>query len=166
VKEGKLSFNSDPPLQTNQLSRSIDFPPVDKAEFLEVLTLDRKRIVDSVNTKEGALYLLNENASFKQYFTLDDPQTNRNGYRKTFDMVDLNGGPIAGLATVSQPHGITGLDSTIIIYAGVTSPAAGVFNYFSVMYPYAYLTPTNVVFVNPIGTVVTKCYLVAEYLKN
>lgn len=161
-----MSFSSDPPLQSNQISKSIDFPATDHKDFVDILTLDRKRIVDSLNTKEGALYLLYELANFKQYYTQGDPQTTRNSYRKTFDMVNLNGGPIGGGATVSKPHGITGILDTAIIYAGCTSPAAPNFNFFSVMYPYAYLTATNVVFVNPLGAVVTRCNLVAEYLKN
>ena len=161
-----MAFSSDIPLQSNQLSKSIDYPPTDQEDFIDILTLDRKRIVDSLNTKEGALYLLNEIANFKQYFTINNPQVNRNAYRKTFDMVNLNGGPIGGGATVTAPHNITGISSAVMIYAGVTSAADPNFNYFSVMYPYAYLTPTNVVFVNPLGSVVTNCYLVAEYLKN
>ncbi len=161
-----MAFSSDIPLQSNQLSKSIDYPATDRPDFIDILTLDRKRIVDSLNTKEGALYLLDEIANFKQYFTLGNPQVNRNAYRKTFDMVSLNGGPIGPGATVSQPHNIIGLLETVIIYAGVTSTADPTFNFFSVMYPYAYLTTTNVVFVNPLGSIVNRCSLVAEYLKN
>jgi len=161
-----MAFSSDIPLQSNQISRSIDFPATEDPEFIDALTLDRKRIVDALNTKEGAFYLLNEIANFKQYYTQGNPQVNRNAYRKTFDMVNLNGGPIGGGATVTAPHGITGILDTAIIYAGCTSPADPNFNFFSVMYPYAYLTATNVVFVNPLGSIVTRCNLVAEYLKN
>lgn len=161
-----MAFSSDIPLQSNQISRSIDYPATDQPDFIDILTLDRKRIVDALNTKEGALYLLDEIANFKQYFTLGNPQVNRNAYRKTFDMVSLNGGPIGPGGVVNQPHGITGLLETVMIYAGVTSPADPTINFFSVMYPYAYLTPTNVVFVNPLASIVTRCSLVAEYLKN
>ncbi len=161
-----MSFSSDIPLQSNQLPISIEFPNPDDPDFLTILDITYKRIVNSVNTKEGALYLLNELANFKQYYTQGNPQVNRNSYRKTFDMVDLNGAPIGAGATVSKSHNIIGISDTAIIYAGCTSPSDPTFNFFSVMYPYAYLTTTNVVFVNPLGSIVTKCNLVAEYLKN
>lgn len=158
-----MSFSSDNPLLSNQLEISIDFPPVEDKDFLNMLSLTYKRVADSMNTKEGALYLLQELATFKQYFTQGNPQINRNVYRKTFDLVNLNGGNIAGGATVNFPHGITGLSSAALIYAGCTSVDP---KYFSVMYPNIYLDATNIWFVNPLGTVVTQCYAVCEYLKN
>lgn len=159
-----MSFNSDPALQSNQLPISIDFPQTDKKEFLDTLTLIYKRIANSVNTKEGAFYLLDELATFKQYFTLNNPQVNRNVYRKTFDLVSLNGGlPIAPAAVVSQPHNIVGLSSAALVYAGCTSNDPF---YFTVVYPDIYLDATDIVFTNNSGNTITACYGVAEYLKN
>lgn len=157
-----MTSTSDNPIQSNQLPISIEFPKVNK-QFDEVLSLIYKRIADSVNTKEGALYLLQELATFKQYFIQGNPQLTRNVYRTTFDLVNLNGGNIAGGATVAFPHGITGLSSAALIYAGCTSTDP---KYFTVVYPNVYLDAVNVNFINPLGTAITNCYVVAEYLKN
>lgn len=158
-----MSFSSDQPLLSNQLPISIDFAE-NQAIFLDQLTLLYKRIADTVNKKEGSVYSIQENATFKQYPTADNPQQFKNVYRKTFDMIDLNGGNIAGGATVSFPHDITGLFAGTLIYAGCTSTDP---RYFSIMGPNdVWLDATNVNFTNPLGTPLTHCYVVAEYLKN
>lgn len=158
-----MAFSSDIPLQSNQLPISIDFAKLESEEFNNQISLTYKRIADSVNKKEGSLYLTQEIANFKQYFTANDPQTTRNAYRKTFDIVALNGGVVAPAATVTFPHGITGLLYTALIYAGCANSGG---EFFTVVYPQAYLTTTDVVFTNSSASDVTQCYVVAEYLKN
>lgn len=94
-----MSFNSDIPLQTNQLPISVEFPK-EQESFLEVLTLLYKRIADAVNRKEGSLYLLQELANFQQFFVSNNPQRIRNGYRRVF---------ILDPANLTFNHNITGI---------------------------------------------------------
>lgn len=158
-----MSFSSDKALQSNQLPISIQYPEPNDPNFVDVLSLDRKRISDSVNTKVGGLYQLEEVASFKQVFTPNDPQKLRNGYRATFDLVTLNGGPIAPGAMVPVPHGLTNLVSTLQLYVGCTNTTP---QYFQVVYPDVYLDNTNINFTNPSAANLTSAVLVAEYTKN
>jgi len=169
-----MSFNSDPALLVNQLPISIEFPK-DDGKLLETLTLIYKRIAQSVNTKEGGLFSLQELFSSQQYFTLGNPQQFRNVYRKVFDMVSLNGGPIAAGATVTAAHSITGIVAPTHIYGGATNSDAPV-KFIPLPYVSAtvvtdqvqiYMTSTNVVLVNgATQTDLTQAYVVCEYLKN
>lgn len=156
-----MSFSSSQPTLSNQLQVSIAYPAVDSKEFLDVLTLDRKRIGDAVNTKEGAFYLKQEMSTFKQYFGAT-PQVNRSVLRTTIDLVDLNGGPIPPGVLAPILHGITGISSAALIYAGCTTAT----QFFTVVYPNLYLSATQIFFTNPAATNITNCYVVAEYLKN
>lgn len=159
-----MSFSSDIPLQSNQLPISIDYPsPKDEKNFINTLSLDRKRISDSMNTKTGGIYQLQEQANFNQYFTTGNPQVNRNAYRSVYDVVNLNGGNIGAGATVAFPHNINGLSYSTLIYASCTSTDP---IFFTVVYPYAYLDAVNLNFTNPLGTALTSVIFVAEYLKN
>lgn len=108
-----MSFSSDQPLLSNQLPISVEFPK-DQVRFLETLSLLYKRIADSVNKKEGSLYLLQELANFQQFFTQGDPQRTRNGYRKTF---------ILDPSTLTFNHNITGI-SQITNYWAIANTAA------------------------------------------
>lgn len=157
-----MAFSSDQPLVSNQLPISVDFPKEPEL-FLDIMTNTYKRIADAVNRKEGGVYSLQENATFKQYPTANDPQKTKNTYRKTFDMVSLNGGNIGPAVMVTVPHGITGIVCGTMITAGCANTEP---RYFTVVYPDVYLTNTDVVFINPTGFPVTQCYVVAEYLKN
>jgi hypothetical protein len=158
-----LSFSSDDPLLVNQLPLSIDFPK-EQDKFREIITELYKRIANSVNTKEGGLYSLQELYNFNQFFKPNNPNQFRNVYRKVFDLIAINGGPIAGGATVTAPHNIKGLMSATNIYASCTSSTP---TYFTVVYPDAYLDSVNLNFTNPLGsTTLTNVYFVAEYLKT
>lgn len=157
-----MSFSNNNPLLVNQLPLSVDFPK-EQTKFLEILTELYKRIAQTVNTKEGGLYSLQEQFNSQQYFTSGNPQTFRNVYRKTFDVVNLNGGNIAAGATVSFPHNIAGIQSATLIYATCTSTTP---QYFTVVYPNATMDATNINFTNPTATPLTSVYFVAEYLKN
>lgn len=117
-----------------------------------------------MNTKEGAYYLPQELANYKQLYTRGNNQKLRNGYRRVFDLIALNGGNIGAGAAVSFPHNISGLAGTLIIYANCTSTVP---NYFSVMgYPDVYLDSTNVNFTNPTAQILSQCDVVAEYVKQ
>ena len=108
-----MTFSSDNALSTNQLPISLDINPDDK-DFENILLLYLRRVANSVNTKESGRFLLQENASFEQWYQIGNPQQNRNGYRITVDLVFLNGGniPIGTtsivLSTSTQPMKING----------------------------------------------------------
>jgi hypothetical protein len=173
-----MAYSSDIALQSNQLSKSIDFPSPDDKDFVDILTLDRKRIVDSLNTKEGGLYLLQELASFQQYFSIIPTRLsqNRNGYRTTFDLVALNGGPIGPGTTVipltatSQPPLINGILYPVHGFGGATiaGPIYIFLNDPQVYVRFDNTVPTaqNVDITNNSGSSLTQCYWVMEYLKN
>lgn len=160
-----MSFSSDNPIQSNQLPISIEFPETDDDNFNEVLSLTYKRIADSSNTKEGALYTLSEVANFRKFFTPANPQNTRNSYRKVFDLVALNAGNIGAGAAVSFAHNITGLKESDLIYASCTSTDASP-KRFSIMGITVYLDNTNVYFTNPLGVSLSQAIVVANYLKN
>lgn len=109
-----MAFSSDPAVQSNQLPISLDIPS-DPKQLQETLSLLFKNIINTVNTKEGGIYSLQENANFAQYYTLGNPNQFRNAYRTTFDLVSLNGGNIPvgttalpALSATTQPKAITG----------------------------------------------------------
>lgn len=174
-----MAFSSDIPLQSNQLSKSIDYPQASSSNFIDILTLDRKRIVDSLNTKEGALHLLQELATFQQYFSINstDLQTNRNGYRATFDLVALNlGVPIPvgvtplTLTATTQPTLIDGILFPVNGYGGAT--IAGPI-YIFLNDPQVYVRFDNtvplaqvIIVTNNSGSALTQAYWTMEYLKN
>ena len=157
-------FSSDQALISNALPISVDFE--DSGDnLIPTISLIYKRIANSVNGKESALYSLAEISTFVQYFTVDNPQQFRNVYRKCFDMVDLNGGNIpVGAAPIPFPHNINGLLESALIYANATSVAG---RRFSFTEPYVYLDGTNVVVINPDpASALTQCDVIANYLKN
>jgi hypothetical protein len=100
-----MSFSNDPAQLSNQLPLSIDFPQ-DPDELQRILSSSYKQTVDSLNSKEGALYLLQEINSFAQFFpsSVDANSSQslvlRPAYRVTFDLVAMNGGPISTGITV------------------------------------------------------------------
>ena len=168
-----MSFSSDPALLVNQLPLSVEFPR-DQEKFLEILTLLYKRIANSVNTKEGGLFSLQELFNFQQYFTLTNPNGFRNVYRKVFDMVDLNGGSIAAGATATFAHNINNLLSPTHIYGAATN-SDGRPKFIPLPYVSAtlvtdqvqiHLDATNVTLINgATQTALTQAYIVAEYVK-
>lgn len=176
-----MSFSSDPGLQANQLPVSIEFNN-EQDNFLEILTLWERRVANAVNSKVGSFYVLTENFSFKQYFTNGDSNVFRNIYRITFDMVALNGGPIAPGATASFPHNIvlpvtTSLFNGVNIYGSATNSDVAPNGPKRMPLPYSsetttlnieiYLDDVNVVLINgSTQTALTYATIVAEYLKN
>lgn len=175
-----MSISSNAPLLLNQLPVSVEFTTNPK-ELQETLSLLYKQIAAAVNSKEGASYVLFEQGNFDQYFaylpasTTPSPNVFRPVYRKVFDMVVMNGGPILAGSTASFAHGIAGITQTTRIYGSATNSDAPV-KYLPLPYASAtlvtsqiqiYLTPTNVVLVNgSTQTSLTKATIVAEYLKT
>lgn len=163
-------FGSDQPLISNQLPISFDLPD-DQEQWKNEMELMVKRINTVVNTKEGGLYVPQEVATFKLYFTLNDANKFRNTYRKTFDMVDLNGGNINPGTTVSFAHSIGTIIAPTDIFGTATTSAP--IKYIPLPYVSAveaeeiqiYATSSNIVLVN--GTLtLTQCYITIEWLKN
>jgi hypothetical protein len=154
-----MSFSSDPALLSNQLSTNVEFD-VEKAEFNDILNLAYRRIVDSVNTKEGAFYLLKELATFKQLYTATDPLKNRNVYRLTINLTNV----VPGLFPAFN-HGISSVTDPMLIYASCKSDEATPI-LFTVVYPDIYMDATKVYFTNPLGVNLTTVTIVLEYTKN
>lgn len=158
-----MSISSDQALLINQLPISLDLPK-DAEGFHETVELYLKRIANIINTKEGGLYTLIEQGNSELYQMVSTMSTS-NVYRKCFNLTDLNGGNIAGGATVAFPHNITGLFAGTLIYAGCTSVTP---TYFSIMgQPSIYLDAVNINFTNPLpATALTKVFAICEYTKN
>lgn len=151
--------------EINQVPLSIEFSK-DPIENQETLSLMYKRLAQTLNTKTSGLFSLSEQINAEQ-LGIEQPtnsvQKFQNIYRKTFNLVFLNGGDIAASGTVTYPHGIVGLLHAKLIYASCTSTTP---QYFTTVYPNAYLTDTNLIFTNPVGTPLSYCIFVAEYLKT
>lgn len=164
-----MSVSSDQPLLANQLPISLEIPLPTDAEFVPVLSLLLKKMIDTVNTKEGSLYLPQEIANFmKLYGSSTDPQTFRNGYRKLFII-----GAIAAGATSTTAHGITSL-TQIIHRSGEAITAVPDFR--SIPYASATLVTdqiqltidgTNIVIVNgATAPNITSAVVWFDYVKN
>jgi hypothetical protein len=161
-------FSQDQALINNSLPISVDFEDSGD-QLVPTISLIYKRIANSVNGKESALYSLQEKGSFQQYFISTNPQQFRNVYRKCFDMVNLNSGvniPAAG--TVTFPTNIVGSLQSALIYANATNVNGRAFSF---VYPNVYIdqdaTPPTVTVVNPdAANALTQCDVIANYLKN
>jgi hypothetical protein len=171
-----MSSISDPALLINQLPISIEFPVGDDKRFVETLTLVYKRIANTVNSKEGGLYSAQEYFSNQQY-SISDPSTFKNVYRKCFDMTLVAGvsTPIAAGTTRTIAHGISDVAQLVHMYGGAkNSDATPKF----IPLPYVsatvvtqqvqiYITSTDVILVNgATQTALTSATVVVEVLKN
>lgn len=167
-----MTFSSDVALNTNQLPISLDVNPEDE-DFENILLLYLRRVANSVNTKESGLFLLQENASFEQWYQTGNPQQNRNGYRVTADLVYLNGGNIPTgstsivLSSSTQPMNINGYLYPVQGFGGAidTSGVSYFLNDPSVYFRYNNSTNT-IVITNNSSNALTWCVVVMEYLKN
>lgn len=164
-----MSFTSDPPLQSNQLSTNVEFDN-EKPEFNDILNLSYRRVVDAVNTKEGALYLLKELANFKTIFGVNeitripDPQLTRNSYRITINMISPPTTIVPG-ANATVAHGIDTLKDSVLVYCSCKNATGQLF---TLVYPDVYIDGTNAVVTNPATapSAITQAMFVAEYTKN
>ncbi len=167
-----MTFSSDNSLSTNQLPISLDVNPEEEG-FQSILVLYLRRIANAVNTKESGLYLLQENASFEQWFG-SSPNQNRNGYRMTFDLIALNGGAdiVAGetrlsLTSTTQPPQIDGFLYPVQGF-GAAMDSAGVCYFFNdpdIYIRYSSFTD-EVIIESTVLLPVTWAVWTMEYLKN
>lgn len=164
--------SSDNALNTNQLPISLDVNPEDK-EFDNILLLYLRRVANAVNTKESGLFLLQENANFEQWYQLGNPQQNRNAYRITVDLVNLNGGNIPTgatslvLSSSTQPMVIKGYLYPVQGFGGAvdTNGLSYFLNDPSIYVRYNSSTNT-IIIQNNSDNALTWCVFVFEYLKN
>lgn len=165
-----MAYSSDAALLSNQQSISLEVPKTDDPQFVNIMSLYLKRMADSLNTKEGALYLLDELATFQQYYTSGNPLVTRNVYRTT-----VNFGALPNTTTKSVAHGISfnTAFSTTRIYASATDPVGLV--YLPIPYSSAtlannielYVDSTNVNIITAADySAYTICSVVIEYVKN
>ena len=166
-----MTFSSNQSLNTNQLPISLDVNPKE-SNFQSELLIYLRRVANAVNTKESGLFLLQETASFEQWFT-SDPQQNRNGYRITLNLVALNGGNIAAgttnivLTSSTQPTLINGYLYPVQGFGGALD--TGGLSYFlnDPQIYVRYQSSTNTIIIqNNTGNALTWCVWVMEYLKN
>jgi len=156
-----MSFSSDPALLSNQLPISIDFP-LDPSLLRNTLTESYKREVNAINSKISGLFTLVESANFNQYYSAS-PNIFRSGYRRVFDLVQLNGGNIPASATVTINNVASSVVELTDLYGAATTTGN---KKFGINYPYVYIQGNNLVFVNPEATPLTQCRIVMDYLKE
>lgn len=157
-----MSFSSET-AGSNQLIESVNLPSLeDKSLFEDRLEDLLRKMSTVINTKEGGVYDLTEKVTFKRYFTTGDPLNFINVYRTCFDLINLNGGNIAGGASFSTAHNISNLDDAILIYVSCVTTTN---EYFTAVYPDVYLTATTIEFTNPNAAAVSSAIVVAEYTK-
>ena len=159
-----MSASSDNSQITNQLPQTVNLPSLDNGrEFVGYLERQLRNISNTVNGKSGGLNTLNETITGDQYYTTGDPQKFRNVFRKTFDLVEINGGNIPPGALAPVSHNITSIFESAGIYAHCTSVTGEIF---TLVYPDIYLNATNILFNNPLGVNLKQADIVCNYLKN
>lgn len=167
--------SSDNALIVNPLPISENVPqdPADTQRFLSYYT---RRVASTVNSKESALYSLQEIGTFKQIFTTGDPLKFRNIYRFCMDFVDQNGGNLTAVGSpYSFAHNITGIDTpTMLSGTGTTTEATPRF----IPIPYVdasaigdqiqlHVTSTDIVVtMGATAPTLSQCYVLFEYTKN
>lgn len=159
-----MGFSSDNSQIFNQISENVNLPDIDKPElFTTKLELLLKNIIESSNTKVGGLYDFAEKGTSEQYFRLNDPQSYRQVYRKSFDMVNVNGGNIANGVTVTTTHGISQVKESAKIWANCTSTTN---RSFSLMSQNIYVDGTNISFTNNTGLTLSQVDVIVNILKE
>ena len=163
---------SDNALITNQLPISLDVNP-EESNYQSIVLLYLRRIANAMNTKESGLFLLQENATFEQWYQIANPQQNRNAYRITADLVLLKGGNIPTgstslvLSAATQPTNINGYLYPVQGFGGAVDTTG--LSYFlndpSIYVRYNNSTNT-IIIQNNSGNALTWCVWVMEYLKN
>lgn len=155
--------NSDAPY----LNTSTYFPE-DWQQFRIRFLENYKSISSNMNIRQIGIFDLSEFLTGEQWFTVGDPQTKRQTYRKTFSI-----GTVAAGATSTTAHGLTGVTAYTHIYGAAVTD---VVDYRPI--PYASATDvteqisltvdsTNIVIVNGAAAPdITSAIVVLEYLKN
>lgn len=167
-----MTNSSNLSLNTNQLPISLDVNP-DEKDFQSILLLYMRRVASAVNTKESGLFFLQETATFEQWYQIGNPQQNRNGYRITVDLVDLNAGNIPTgatslvLSSTTQPMNINGYMFPVQGFGGAVD-TTGLSYFLNDPDVYVrYQNSTNTIVIqNNSGNALTWMVYVFEYLKN
>lgn len=167
-----MTNSSNLSLNTNQLPISLDVNPNEK-DFQSILLLYMRRVASAVNSKESGLFFLQETATFEQWYQIGNPQQNRNGYRITVDLVDLNAGNIPTgatslvLSSTTQPMNINGYMFPVQGFGGAVD-TTGLSYFLNDPDVYVrYQNSTNTIVIqNNSGNALTWMVYVFEYLKN
>lgn len=115
-----MSYSSDQSALQSQLPLSIELPDDEKEFRFKVNDLYQKT-ANTLNTKEGGLYLPQEKTNGQQYFDPLNPQKNKNVYRM---LVDFGALPNTGSKSVA--HNIPGWNSSFLLthaYGAATDTA-------------------------------------------
>lgn len=159
-----MSFSNDPSQVTNQIPQTINLPEISRADlFQERLEELLRDIANNVNGKIGGVYDMYEKGTGEQYFIDNNPQRYRQVYRKTFDMVDENGGNIAPAATVTAAHNISQVKESAHIWANCTATTG---ECFSLMGVDVFVDATNVSFTNNTAFTLSQADVIAQVLKE
>jgi hypothetical protein len=170
--------------QSSYLPIEFDIPNDEKTS--RELISKRERLTSSiVNIKENGQYETTELLTAQQWFnpnvsqatSTTSPRQPRYSFRKVFDFVALNGGPLLVATTYSFPHGITGITIPTRIFGTATTSTG---KYYPLPFVSAtlntdeiemYATATNVVIVTDLtidggANTLTQAYFVFEFLKT
>jgi hypothetical protein len=159
-----MSFSSDNSQITNQAEETINLPSLKDGElFQDRLTKLLRNITNTVNSKGGGLYSLEERGSSERYYKTDNPQQFRNVYRKVFDFVSLNGANIGASEALHFPHEITGAKESAMIYANCTASDE---RRFTAVFPDCWIDDSDVYFTNPVTVELLQCDLIVNILKE
>jgi len=153
--------------------------PRDDEEIRDVITTRENLTASAVNLREIAQYELREIITGQQWFdatpggnSFNGPQTqNRTGYRRTFDLVALNQGPIlAGATTIRIQPSLSGITIPTMCFGAATTTAA-VFVFFPSMNIDFTMDNSNpamqtLTITNNVGADLIQCYATIEYLKQ
>lgn len=159
-----VSFSNDNAQVTNQIPQTINLPKIEQADlFQERLEELLRNVANNVNGKIGGVYDNSEKGTGEQYFVDNNPQKYRQVYRKTFDMVDLNGGNIGVGATVTSVHNISQVKESAKVWANCTSTTG---RCFSLMNENIYADATNVSFTNSTAFTLNQADVIVNIMKE
>lgn len=114
-----MTFSNDQPLVANQVADTDYADNFD--DFKEQFDRENKRFIDALNSKEGALYLPQELATFQRYFDEENTQETRNVYRKLIVF-----GALPNATSKRVQHNITFTNVTRMtrLYGAATDPSS------------------------------------------
>lgn len=160
-----MSFSSDNAQVTNQIPQTINLPKIQQSDLFQERLEDLLRnIANNTNGKIGGIYDQTEKGTGEQYFKDNNPQSYRQVYRKTFDIVDLNGGNIAPGATPGPfPHNMSQVKESAKIWANCTATNG---RRFSLMNENIYVDGTNVSFTNSTAFTLSQADVIVQVLKE
>ncbi len=152
--------------------------PQDQTAWAESIAERNRLIANVINVKENGNYELQELLSAQQWFSTqaaNQPQIARYGFRTTVDLVALNGGvpipnggpTILTLTSSTVPRAIQGGTIPLPSHGSATT-STGVWIFLNDPRVYVQFTPSTnqIVIFNFVGTTLTQCYFVIEYLKQ